>query len=80
MKFLIQSSECYRVDSQNEVDALIEECKHDSSYALAKYSCVQRERKEKGEVTDSWYRVTVIKNFNEEKDPDTVIDVKYEVN
>ena len=73
MKYLIQSSECYRVD------ALINEAKQETTGSLAKYSCLYKERKTKGEVTDSWYKVTLVKNFNDEKDPISNIEVVYEV-
>ena len=45
MKYLIQSSECYRVDSKEEVDALINEAKQETTGSLAKYSCLYKERK-----------------------------------
>lgn len=79
MKYLIQSSECYRVETKEEVDKLIAEAKEETSSSLAKYSCVYREKKAKGEVIDSWYKVTLVKNFNDEKDPTSYIEVTYEV-
>ena len=79
MKYLVQSSECYRVDSKEEVDALINEAKTETTSSLAKYSCIYREKKAKGEVIDSWYKVTLVKNFNDEKEPTTHIKITYEV-
>lgn len=70
MKYLIETTEIYRVSSEEEVDQLIEESKHNSLYELNKYSRIQKEKKQKGEVIESWYRVTLNKKFAEEKEPE----------
>lgn len=77
IKFLISTSETYRVNSEADVDALIEEAKKEGFYILDKYSCVKKEKKVKGEIEDEWYRVTLTKLFNAEKEPTDLIDVKY---
>ena len=70
MKYLIEVTENYRVDSEKEATALIEEAKQNQrQYSLSKYSSVQKERKSKGEVIDSWYRVSLTKKFTDEKEP-----------
>jgi phosphate starvation-inducible PhoH-like protein len=33
----------------------------------------------KGEVIDEWYHVTLVKSFNDEKEPGEVVNVIYEV-
>ncbi len=75
MKYLIDTTEIYRVDSEAEADQLLEIAK--ASGVLNKYSCVYKERKQKGEIIDSWYRVTLNKKFTDEKDPTTQITISY---
>ena len=79
MKFLINTTEVYRVDTETEGAALINEAKQDTEYVLSKYSSVKKERKSKGEVIDEWYHVTLVKTFNDEKEPAEVVNVIYEV-
>lgn len=78
-KYLIQTTEVYRVDSESAAAALIEEAKTDRNFVLAKYSNEHKEKKAKGEVIDSWYRVTLVKSFTDERDPVINHTVKYEV-
>lgn len=75
MKYLITTTETYRVDTEAEADTLIEEAKAEG---LNKYSCTYKEAKAKGEVIDSWYRVILTKNFTSEKEPDRTVSVSYE--
>ena len=76
MKYLINVVETYRVDTEAEADQLIEEAKAVGN--LSKYSCVYKEKKQKGEVIEDWYRVTLTKTFNDEKEPDNVVHISYE--
>ena len=76
-KYLINVVETYRVDSESEAARLIEEAKASSQYMLAKYSSVYRERKQKGEVIDAWWRVTLHKQFDDEKEPVSSVEVSY---
>lgn len=69
MKYLITTSEQYRVDSEEAATALIEEAKNERGFALIKYNCEHKERKQKGEVIDSYQRVTLVKHFTDEKEP-----------
>lgn len=75
-KYLISTVETYRVDSEPEAVALIEEAKK-GSYSLGKYSTEYKERKSKGEVIDSFYKVTLTKLFNDIKEPDIEIEINY---
>lgn len=79
MRFLVNTTEVYRVDTEAEAAALINEAKQNSAFALTKYSSVKKERKSKGEVIDEWYHVTLVKTFNDEKEPAEVVNVIYEV-
>lgn len=79
MKFLLEVTESYRVNSQAEVDSLIEQAKTSNEYALVKYNCQQKEQKQKGEIIDSWFKVSLTKRFNIEKEPDRDVSISYSV-
>jgi hypothetical protein len=68
----------YRIDSEDEASRLIEEAKKSNQYTLAKYSSVYKERKQKGEVIDAWYRLTLTKVFDDEKEPMNNVEVIYD--
>ena len=76
-KYLISVTETYRVDTETEAAKIIEEAKVDGKYVLSKYSSVKKERKQKGEIVDEWYKLTLTKVFTDEKEPDTNIEVIY---
>ena len=78
-KYLVSATEVYRVDNEESAAALIDEAKAETKYILANYSSVKKEKKAKGEIVDEWYQVTLVKKFNDEKDPISNIDVNYEV-
>jgi hypothetical protein len=40
---------------------------------------VKKEQKQKGEVIDEWYQVTLVKKFNAEKEPVSHVSINYEV-
>ena len=78
MRYLISTTETYRVASEEDVETLIAEAKNANSYELAKYTREYKEKKSKGEVVDAWYKVTLTKKFTDEKEPDRSIEVSYE--
>ena len=77
MEYLVSTTEVYRVDDEASAASLIEKAKHASMYALAKYSSVKKEKKQKGDIIDEWYQVSLTKKFNDEKDPISVVNIKY---
>lgn len=77
MKYLLKTVETYRVATEDEAKRLIEEAKKDRNFTLVKYLSEMREQKAKGEVIDSWYRVTLTKAFTDEKEPDTTVTINY---
>lgn len=79
MKYLTQVTEVYRVDSEEEVIKMIEEAKQDSRFTLTKHASQYKERKQKGEVIDAWFKVSLTKTFNDEKEPDRFVTIDYEV-
>lgn len=78
-KYLINVVETYRVDTEPEVETLIAEAKQDKMFALAKYNREYKEKTKKGEVIDAYFKVTLTKAFNLEKEPDRFVSVNYGV-
>lgn len=78
-KYLINTTEVYRFDNEAEATSFIEDSKKaiGNPYILVKYSNEYKERKQKGEVIDSFYKVTLTKNFNDIREPEDQIDVNY---
>ena len=77
MAYLLKTQETYRVDSEEEAKQLIENAKVDGAGSIVKYSCDYHERKSKGEIIDSWYRVTLNRSFTDEKEPDGYTYITY---
>ena len=77
MKFLLRTVETYRVDSEAEATALIEEAK--KKFTVSKAVSEVRTRKAKGEIVETWIRVTITKEFTDEKEPENVVSVNYEI-
>lgn len=78
-KYLVSTTETYRIDTESEATKAIEEAKEDNSYTLGKYTNEHKERKLKGEVVDEYWKLTLTKIFNDIKEPDNIIKVDYEV-
>lgn len=77
--YLIKTTEEHRADSETEATALINAAKADSRYILAKYSSVKKERKQKGEIIDEYYMVTLVKVFDDPKEPCGEATVEYKI-
>lgn len=80
MKYLLATTEVYRVETVEEVEALHEELKKDTMFSLLSFGYKTKEIKEKGEVVETYQLITVKKCFNEEKFPTDEININYEVN
>ncbi len=78
-KFLVSTVETYRVDTDEEAKALIEDAKQSAMFELGKYSSEYKEVKAKGEVVDSFYKISLTKHFNNIKEPSQHIKVDYDV-
>lgn len=70
-KYLIKRTDVFRVDTETEAKAFIENEKKNSEYEVTKYSSELKQAKAKGEIVDEWFRVTIVKNCNSEKEPMT---------
>ena len=66
-KYLVSTVETYRVDTETEAVAAIEEAEQDNSYILSKYTNEHKEQKSKGEVVDEYWKLTLTKFFNDIK-------------
>ena len=77
MKFLLETTENYRVSTEEEAKQLIESAKEDRHYILKKYTSQYKEKKQKGEVIDMWYKVILTKSFCDEKEPEGTTEVVY---
>lgn len=78
-KYLIKTTEEHRADNESEATALIEAAKADTRYLLSKYSSVKKERKQKGEIVDEYYLVTLVKVFDDHRDPCGEAVVEYKI-
>lgn len=78
-KYLVNTTEVYRVDTMAAVEALQAAVKADSRYEVASFTYKAKNKKLKDEIIDEWYQVSVKKIFNDEKDPYTEVSVDYEV-
>lgn len=77
--YLIKTTEEHRADSEAEAAALINAAKADNRYLLSKYSSVKKERKQKGEIIDEYYMVTLVKVFDDPKEPCGEATVEYKI-
>lgn len=78
-KYLTTVTETYRVDTENEVEELIENAKNDGTFELKKYNREYKVRKKGGEVIDEYFAVSLVKCFNDPKEPTTYVSVNYGV-
>lgn len=79
-RYLTQTVETYRVNTEEEVKETLEEFKAAAAYEVKKASYEKKQVKEKGEVVDEYWILSVTKVFNDAKEPINKIDINYEVN
>lgn len=77
MKFLLSVQEVYRFDTYTEAENFIKDQKASDLWVLKKHDIELKEIKEKKEVVDTYYKVTVVKVFNDEKEPE-ILNTKLE--
>ena len=78
-KYLCSVVENYRVDTESEVDELIEEARSSRIYDLKKSSAQKKEVKAKGQIVDEFFAVSLTKNIQNPKEPEIQVELKYEV-
>lgn len=79
MRYLLTTTEKYRVGTVEEAEALHEEFLKDGRYTLNSFGYTTKYIKEKGQIVEEYQVVTVKKTFNEEKEPTTDVAINYEV-
>ena len=79
VKYLINDITTYRVETVKDVEKLHEELLADTSFELTAFSYTTKYIKVKGEIVDEYQLVKAKKVFNNEKEPESMIDVKYGV-
>lgn len=79
VKYLINDVTTYRVETVKDVEKLHEELLADPSFELTAFSYTTKYVKVKGEIVDEYQIVKAKKVFNNEKEPESMIDVKYGV-
>lgn len=68
MKMLLSTTDVYRVDSEEEAKALIEEIKEEANendYIVDSYSSTRKEKKKKGEVIAEGYQVKITRKYSD---------------
>lgn len=66
MADLLKRTEEYRVNNEEEAQALIQKAKQEENtdgYELTSYKMVKKEKKVKGEIADSWVVCTLVKQW-----------------
>lgn len=76
-RHLISVMETYRVDSEDEVARMIKEAKENDAFELVKHSSIKKETRKKGAIIDSWYRLSLTKLFDDEKEPESEVLIEY---
>lgn len=79
VKYLINDVTTYRVDTVAEVEQLHDELLNDNTFDLVSFSYTTKYIKSKGEIIEEYQIVKAKKVFNDEKEPNRRLDVKYGV-
>lgn len=69
MKYLLTRTDIYRCDDDTEAENFVQELKSSGMNVVAS-TIQQKERKSKGEIIDSYSKLTVKVLYNDEKEPD----------
>lgn len=77
-EYLIKTVETHRVATESEAAMLIDAAKAAMEFTLTKYTTQFKTAKQKGEVIDEWYLVTLHKQFTEEKEPTVITSIRYD--
>jgi hypothetical protein len=79
-RYVLTDTTVYRVPDVPAVEKLHEELLNDSNFQLVSFSYKTKQIKAKGEVIEEYQVVTAKRLFNEEKDPEYLVDIAFEVN
>lgn len=78
-KYLLKAQNVYRVDTVEEVLKLREELESCKCGELVSFTYTTKYIKSKGEIIGEYQIVKATLQFNEEKEPESMVDAKYEV-
>lgn len=78
MRYLTKTVETYRVATVEQAQAFHEELKNDNRFTVSSFTTKTKYIKEKKEIVEEYQLVTVTKLFNDEKEPDSEINVNYD--
>lgn len=76
MKYLLRTTDTYRVDTLEEVEKLRDEMENSAWFSVGSFSYAY---KYKPKLDEEYYVVTVKKNITSENMPDRQVKVSYEV-
>lgn len=79
MRYLLKAVDTYRVASVNDVETLHEELLNDPTFDLVAFSYKTKYIKAKGDVVEEYQVVSATKMFTDERDPERVVAVTYEL-
>ena len=79
MKYLIKSVHTWVVPTVEDVERLLQELLDDGKFDLTTFSYKTKYIKEKGQIVEEYQVVTATLVFNEEKNPESFVDIQYEV-
>ena len=66
MRMLLSNTEIYRVDTEEEAKALIEEMKENAvDYVVDSYASNRKKKKKKGEIIAEGYQVKITKKYSD---------------
>ena len=77
MKYLIKTTNVYRVPTVNDALALREELQNLSNCELNSFSYTTKYIKQKGEIIEEYQLVKAVLIFNDEKEPESSVDIVY---
>lgn len=78
-RYVLTDTTTYRVPDVAAVEKLHEELLNDGDFQLVSFSYKTKQIKAKGEVIEEYQVVQAKRLFNEEKDPENLVDITYEV-
>ena len=78
-KYLLKAQNVYRVDTVDEALKLREELEQCKCGELISFTYTTKYIKAKGDIIGEYQIVKAIIQFNEEKEPESMVDAKYEV-
>jgi hypothetical protein len=78
-KYLLKAQNVYRGDTVDEALELRDQLESCNSGELVSFTYTTKYIKIKGDVVGEYQIVKAVMQFNEEKEPESMVDAKYEV-